>query len=326
MKKIIFIILFGFLFSETNNKVTIAFGSCNHQDKKQILWNDIINENPDLWIWLGDNIYADTNDMELMKKYYLLQKSNYDYKRLLEITEVTGTWDDHDYGKEDAGKNYLKKKESQQLLLDFLDVKDNDPRRKREGVYHTYVLDKNGISIKIFVLDTRYFRDDIKKNIFFRYKENQHGSILGDDQWEWFENELKHSKSDVNIIVSSIQLIPIQHKSEKWANFPNEREKIFNILKKYNIKNPIIISGDRHIGEISKITYNEMNLYEVTSSSLTNPWKFKRNDANRFRVNSIVYELNYGTIDIIEINDELVIELNIKSNNGIKRSSIQLNN
>ena len=134
------------------------------------------------------------------------------------------------------------------------------------------------------------------------------------------------SKSDVNIIASNFRSSPTQLKSEKWANFPNERERIFNILKKYNIKNPIIISGDRHIGEISKITYNEMNLYEETSSSLTNPWKIKRNDANRFRVNSIVYELNYGTIDIIEINDELVIELSIKSNNGIKQSSMQINN
>jgi len=325
MKKLIFIIIFNFIFSETNDIITIAFGSCNHQYKKQILWDDIIKENPDLWIWLGDNIYADTHDMELMQEFYSIQKSNKDYKKLLETTKVIGTWDDHDYGEDDAGKFYPKKDESKILFLDFLDVNDDDPRRKREGIYHTYLLDKNGISIKIFVLDTRYFRDDIPKNIF-GYKKNKDGSILGKDQWKWLEEGLRNSSSDLNIIVTSIQLIPIQHKSEKWANFPKDRERILNIMKTYNIKNPIIISGDRHIGEISKITYQGMDLYEVTSSSLTNPWRIKRCDRNKFRLNNIVYEVNYGSININKINDDLVIELSIKSDNGIKRSSIQLKN
>ena len=47
---------------------TIAFGSCNKQDKDQSFWSVIQAHNPDLWLWLGDNIYADTEDMLLMKK------------------------------------------------------------------------------------------------------------------------------------------------------------------------------------------------------------------------------------------------------------------
>ena len=37
----------------------IAFGSCNRDELPQPLWPVIAEENPDLWIWAGDNIYAD---------------------------------------------------------------------------------------------------------------------------------------------------------------------------------------------------------------------------------------------------------------------------
>ena len=39
---------------------TIAFGSCNKQNKKNILWKEISKNNPDLWVWGGDIIYSDT--------------------------------------------------------------------------------------------------------------------------------------------------------------------------------------------------------------------------------------------------------------------------
>ena len=67
IKILTFIITIGNLYGEENQKVTIAFGSCNHQNKEQILWDDIISEDPNLWIWLGDNIYAGAMDAEQLK-------------------------------------------------------------------------------------------------------------------------------------------------------------------------------------------------------------------------------------------------------------------
>ena len=37
------------------------------------------------------------------------------------VYQIIGTWDDHDYGLNDAGKEYDGKDFSQQLMLDFLD-------------------------------------------------------------------------------------------------------------------------------------------------------------------------------------------------------------
>ncbi|MBU6168900.1 MAG: alkaline phosphatase family protein, partial [Bacteroidetes bacterium] len=37
---------------------TIAFGSCDRQDLPQDIWKAVAQNQPDLWIWTGDNIYG----------------------------------------------------------------------------------------------------------------------------------------------------------------------------------------------------------------------------------------------------------------------------
>ena len=88
----------------------IAFGSCSHETDTAQLWNDIIALKPNLWIWMGDNIYGDTHDMALMKQKYDIQKQNPEYQRLVKTCPVIGTWDDHDYGINDGGKNFSKRR------------------------------------------------------------------------------------------------------------------------------------------------------------------------------------------------------------------------
>ncbi|MCR9083112.1 MAG: alkaline phosphatase family protein, partial [Cyclobacteriaceae bacterium] len=46
------------LTSEEEEITRIAFGSCNRQNRPQPLWQPIVSDNPDLWIWMGDNIYG----------------------------------------------------------------------------------------------------------------------------------------------------------------------------------------------------------------------------------------------------------------------------
>jgi len=82
----------------------IAFGSCNRHDQPQPLWDDIMAQKPDLWIWLGDNIYGDTRDMAFLKSKYDAQQARPEYRALLAQCPVIGIWDDHDYGANDAGK------------------------------------------------------------------------------------------------------------------------------------------------------------------------------------------------------------------------------
>lgn len=282
----------------------IAFGSCSNEELHEEMWTEIAGQKPQLCILLGDNIYGDTQDMTWMRKQYDMQKQLPGYQLLMKTCPIIGTWDDHDYGKNDGGKHYAKKNESKEEFLRFLDVPADDPVRKHDGVYSSYTYGPIGQQVKVILLDLRYFRDTTIRSTIpgHRYDPNPDGDMMGETQWAWFENELKNSKADVHIIASSIQLISNDHFYEKWGNFPKARQRMFDVLVKHKPRNVFVISGDRHIAEISKIELPGLPkpLYDVTSSGLTHTWNIKGemppDEPNSNRVGKLIIQKNYGLI------------------------------
>src|SRR5262245_13781670 len=51
-------------------KTTIAFGSCIEEDKPKPVLTLAAESTPDLFIFLGDNIYGDTVDMAVLQSKY----------------------------------------------------------------------------------------------------------------------------------------------------------------------------------------------------------------------------------------------------------------
>lgn len=305
----------------------IAFGSCSNQNAPEQLWSEIVSLKPDLWIWGGDNIYADTHDMQVMNAKYDQQKNNAGYQKLISACPVTGTWDDHDYGINDGGKFYTKKQESKALMMDFIGFPKDHSIRNHDGVYNTHTLNKNNLSIKIINLDTRWFRDTVYKEYYFdstanrkryRYMVNPTGDILGEAQWQWLERELKTSSANLNIINSSIQVISDEHNFEKWANFPAARKRLFELLKKYPDKKVLIISGDRHIAEISKMDIPGLpySLYDVTSSGLTHTWTEAWGEANTYRIGELIMKKNFGIIEIKQTSGKIDVNAAIRGKNN----------
>ena len=45
----------------------IALGSCADQDRPQPIWEAIVAQQPQLFLFLGDNVYADTEDMAVIR-------------------------------------------------------------------------------------------------------------------------------------------------------------------------------------------------------------------------------------------------------------------
>ncbi|RAK02240.1 alkaline phosphatase D [Larkinella arboricola] len=294
---------------------TIAFGSCSDQKRPMLLWDDIAAQKPDVWVWLGDNIYGDSENMDTLKAKYDKQKSHPGYAELRQSTKIVGVWDDHDYGVNDGGKEYPRKKESQQLMLDFLDVPASDPLRKQEGAYSAHTYGPKGQRVKVILLDGRYFRDPLKKEGKVNVPDPS-GDILGETQWKWLERQLTNSDADVHIIGSGIQFLANDHKSEKWGNFPTARQRFFDLLGKTKPKGTVLISGDRHIAEVSKISVPGLgyDLYDITSSGLTHVGK-PREEVNALRVGEVVFELNYGLFTINWNQKPLTVTTQIKGDN-----------
>ena len=271
----------------------IAFGSCNHEEDNQSYWNVVSSFSPDSWIWMGDNIYGDTEDMQVLASKYRMLKENSYYASFIDKVKVYGTWDDHDYGVNDGNKSYPKKEESKALLLDFLDVPKGSKVYSRAGVYQSYIIGDAGRKVKLILLDTRSFQDPLEKNITRnpRYHKSD-GDILGDDQWQWLERQLMDTTA-LTIIVSSIQFIPDDQIYEKWGNFPKSKERMLSLLKSKGHNKYLFLSGDRHISEISKMTLDGQELFEATSSGLTHSWEDCK-EQNSYRVSPLVTQTSFG--------------------------------
>ena len=287
-----------------DSQLIVAFGSCNKQFKENKLWDDVLLNKPSIWIWGGDVIYSDTENMIKMKKDYDEQLNQKGYSQLQKGTKIIGTWDDHDYGLNDGGEEFKKKDESQQLFLDFMEVDSLDIRRQQKGVYHSHVLNKAEGSIKIIILDTRYFRTSLTeaKTKGKRYRPNNYGegTILGEQQWTWLKNTLNSSKADFNLIVSSIQFLSNEHGFETWGNFPHEVDRLTNLIKLSKAKGVILLSGDRHISEFSKTRIEGINypIIDFTSSGLTHSYSNFSEENNPFRVGKVISNKSFGLLKI----------------------------
>ncbi len=282
-----------------DNTSVIAFGSCADEDNTHLMWRYIIANQPDLWIWLGDIIYGDSDDPIKLRNDYAELNNKAEYQKLKAACPTIGTWDDHDYGINNGGKEWQIKEEAQQELVDFFGAPAEDPRRQREGVYHSYTLGEANKKVKVILLDCRYFRDSSVIGADRQYILNETGTILGEAQWQWLENELTNSDAQVHIIGSGIQVIAEDHRFEKWANFPNERKRLFDLLEKIKPAHPIIISGDRHLAELSKIDVGGQPVYDITSSGITHSYeKVNQNgEVNRHRVSDhLTGYKNFGLI------------------------------
>jgi len=209
---------------------------------------------------------------EKLRGLYEKQKQEKGYQELLNRVgneNVMGIWDDHDYGMNDAGKEFENKDAAKEEFLRFFDVPKKDPRWTRPGIYSSKEL--NGGKVKVILLDNRYFRDPYSAD----------GDILGEDQWRWLEEELRKSTADTNLIVSGIQILPthfLRHIGENWSRMPRSRERLLGVIANSTAGGVILISGDVHFAELMQAVCickgeETFTLPEITTSGMTHSWK-----------------------------------------------------
>jgi alkaline phosphatase D len=271
------------------SSLRLAFGSCNRVDLEQPLWRPITAQKPAAWVWLGDCVYADTENIELMRAMYARQAAQPDYQALTRQTLVTGVWDDHDYGRNDAGHEYPVRAESQQAFLDFLGVGADSERRRRAGVYTSHVFGEGARALKLILLDARYHR----------HAPGPEADVLGPEQWAWLEAELRGSEACVHVIGSGIQVLPEDHGYESWSRFPRARAQLLDLLRSSHAAGVVLISGDRHFAELSCAAGGAYPLYELTSSGLTHSWENHPGEPNRHRRGEVFTGKNFGLLELM---------------------------
>jgi alkaline phosphatase D len=285
--------------------VHLGFGSCINTPSHPMLDRTLALP-LDLFILLGDNIYADTTNAVVMAEKYRGRKTSPFFRALKKKAPLLATWDDHDFGANDAGASYPMKVQSQTLFCDFMDVPANAPRRQQEGIYDAAVIGPPGRRLQVILLDTRYFRSNLATGENHvvpsggRYvpDPDPHATMLGAVQWSWLEAQLR-VPAELRIIASSIQFISEFSGAEAWANFPREKQRMLDLVEKTRANAVLFISGDRHWAEFSRLDRpGRYPLYDLTSSALTEVHKRGTPTPNRFRDGPTFHGNNVGLLKI----------------------------
>jgi alkaline phosphatase D len=292
------------------------------------IFNAIKSENYDLFLMLGDNVYGDTdsNDLIELRDAYEKQRENFD--RLNLNFPFEAIWDDHDYGKNDGGEEYIYKEEAEQIFLDFWNIPQDDIRRNRPGLYFEKTQEIDGISIQMIFLDTRFFRDALlptdEKGAPGKERYVPHTdtslTMLGEDQWTWLQEQLD-KEVDHKIIVTSIQFLAMGHGWEAWKTLPHERQRLIDLVDQSSSE-VLFISGDRHRGGLYQFsTQSGKVISEMTSSSLNLAFANDEEDGPLRSGPTFVQE-NYGEILLDKLTNTLTV--NLKDNQGKIIQSLSL--
>jgi alkaline phosphatase D len=280
----------------------VAFGSCAKQTKSMPVLLAAKEVKPDVFVWLGDNLYGDTDDMAILKGKYDQLSCKPEFQSLNATVPFIATWDDHDYGRDDAGKEYPFKEESKGIFLEFWNEPKESDRWQHPGIYHALTVGQEGSRVQFILLDTRTFRDTIPpaKGKGFKHDYRPHtgtdATMLGDAQWAWLREQLLEP-ADVRIVASSNQFGITYNGYEAWANFPHEQQRMVQLISETRANGVVFISGDVHWAEISRFESKGCYpLYDITSSGITQSWPTLEPNANR--VGRAFKPNNFGVIDI----------------------------
>lgn len=306
---IIVVVLISFNGFAQKNISKIAFGSCAHENHPLPIFDLVVKHKPDLFVFLGDNIYGDTKSMDTLQAKYDLLAAKPTFQNLKRNIPIIATWDDHDFGWNDAGRHYPFKAESKEIFLKFFNEPKDSERRKHEGIYTSYIYETNGKKLQIILLDNRTFRDDYKKYkdevvndkrsfypLDYATQQEPDSTYLGATQWKWLESELK-KPADLRLIGSGSQFAIEYNGYEGWLNFPIEQKKFLDVIKKTKANGVLFLTGDVHYAEISKLTVPGLYpIYDVTSSGLSSTWHFATPNNNR--IEGPVMENHFGLLTI----------------------------
>jgi alkaline phosphatase D len=281
----------------------IAFGSCLDQNNPQPIWRAVFSRDPQLFLMIGDNVYGDIKSLDgrELTVAYLRQLANAEFSAARERLAMLATWDDHDYGANDAGADFAHRAFSEDLFRRFWQLEE----RGGPGIAFSRMIGPPEARVQIVMLDTRSFRSALKiKGDDFPYwgeyapDVDPQKTMLGAAQWGWLEVELK-KPATIRLLVSSVQVLSEGHGKERWGNLPKEREKLLSLIERTGAKGVIMLSGDRHVAAFYKATLRDGRvLPEFTSSSLNRAYGPVRDVSGPERVTDAYWRENFGEIAI----------------------------
>jgi alkaline phosphatase D len=274
----------------------VAFGSCPkfQDDRVQPIWPVVSGLAPDLFLWIGDNIYGDALDPDILREEYRRQRDVHGLQPLLHNVSHLAVWDDHDF----ALNNHDRTNPIKHQALEVFEQYWANPAYglpDHPGVFFAYRFG----AVDFLLLDVRFYRDPNQA------PDTPDKTMLGAAQLEWLQSELKRSTAVFKVIVSGSGWSNAKGEGgDSWAAFLHERDRLFDFVRDNEIVGVVLVSGDSHIGELNVIPGSEnggYDLYDLVSSPLAqrNPDSWLERRPER-RIRPVYFKgSNVGVIDFV---------------------------
>ncbi len=207
--------------------------------------------------WKGGWLRADWDDPARMLKRQLAARNQPELANLGRRTPMHATWDDHDFGYNNATGFDRASWAGRELSAEVHRAMWGATYETHPAIYYAF---RTG-PVHVFVTDSRYAKD--------RRAE----VILGEAQRTWLLDAMAASDAPLKILVSSTQLLYRQHSESFPVDAPGERSVLLAAL---GVDDPsairgrvLVVSGDVHYSELSRAPVSETpQILELTSSGI----------------------------------------------------------
>ncbi len=267
---------------EAVDKFCFAFASCQHYEHGYYhAYADMLNQNLDLIIHLGDYIYEgagtqgkvrsvpgkELNSLASYRDRFAIYKSDENLQAAHAHCPWIVTWDDHEFDNNYAADQseeadvdpvefLARRARAYQAYYEHMPLRAAQiPRGANLQLYRTVNIGK---LLSFQVLDTRQYRTpqpcgDHNKppcdGVF-----DPSATLLGSEQEAWLQSQLSKSESQWNVLAQQIMMgrvdrdpgDGIRWSMDQWAGYHEPRTRLLKWLESNKTSNPVVLTGDIH--------------------------------------------------------------------------------
>ena len=271
----------------------------------------ITDVEPDMMLWLGDNVYLREVDFQSYSGYlyrYTHTRALPEMQALLMACPNYAIWDDHDFGPNDADMSWIHRDWAQEAFRTFWANPSYGAPSGADNVGSAFRYN----DIEFFLLDNRSHR--IHPN-----NRTQDLKVLGDAQLDWLIAALNKSKAPFKMVALGGQFLNDVAKHENMANYP-ERQEIIDRIEEEHIHGVIFLTGDRHCTDMSRLELEGgAVIHDLTVSPLTSGAYDNSKENNTLRIEGTTTpQRNFAELNFSGPRKDRSCEIVIKDNEGVE--------
>jgi len=221
---------------------TVAFASCARTGSNGAVFDSILQKSPDLFINTGDLHYGDVmgNSLDEFSALYDLTLTQPAQAALYASTPVAYTWDDHDFGPNDAAGDSPSREAALVSYKTHVPHYDFGLDGADAPIAQAFTIGR----VRFILTDSRSARDPKSR------PDIPGKTMLGTEQLDWLLAEFADASEAYPVVVwvNSVPWIAeAESGADHWGGYTHERGLIAAAIADLSLPGLIMLSGDAHM-------------------------------------------------------------------------------